>query len=230
MCGDTPLHKLLGLESVASQSKVESMLDVMFHSWKEVWASNISEEANASLWHSINGVIRGNSDRSMDRHSYSSAHDNSIPDADLKWLHVGERIVQNIFIMEESLFYRWVSFTSTRFVNELDVSTCAESFTTNSANKKYSWCSLRIIFPFLNLFEHQMNHFKVQGIQVLWCIKLKLGNIRCQMLIDDLWLFFFRICSCGRGEARDCLVASKPSESHIVGMERVLKDTFGQHH
>lgn len=230
MCGYTPLHKFLSLESVASQSKVETMLDVMFHSWKEVRASNISEEANTGLWHSINGVIRGNSDRSMDRHSYSSAHDDSIPDADLERLHVGERIVQNIFIMEESLFYGWVSFTSSRFVNELDISSSTECFTTNSANKKYPRSSLRIIFPFLDLFEHQMNHFKVQGIQVLWCIKLKLGNIRCQMLIDDLWLFFFRMCSCGRGEARDCLVTSKPSEPHIVGMERVLKDTFGQHH
>ena len=161
---DAPLDKLLCLESMSSETEIESLSNVVLDSWEEVRATDVCEEADTSLWHGVDCVICCHSDWSMDWHTDATSHDDSVPDADLKRLHLGKRVVKNVFIMEKLSFDFGVSFSSSRLIDVLDISSCTKSFATNSTQEQHSWSSLRIIVPKLDFLQHQMNHLQIKRI------------------------------------------------------------------
>jgi hypothetical protein len=66
--------------------------------------------------------------------------------------------------MEKLSFDVGVSFSSSRLIDVLDISSCTKSFPANSTQEQYSWSSLRIIVPKLDFLQHQMNHFQIKRI------------------------------------------------------------------
>ena len=105
MSRDTPLHQILSLETMSSQTKIESEIDVVLYTRKEIRAAHVSKEADTSLGHSIYCRLSRYSNGCVARYANSATHRYAVPESDLKRSHVGKLIILKIFVGEELLFY-----------------------------------------------------------------------------------------------------------------------------
>ena len=183
--GNTPLKDLRAFKSVSSNTKEQPWANVIVDSRKEIATSNVCEESDTCLGHSIHSVVGGDSNWSMGRDSNTSPHNDSVPERDLNGIHSGETIIHNILLSKEVSSYFWFDTFHFWFVNWHDVSSWTKWFFSVSFYDYYFWMSS--FLPLLQLLMQWVNHILIKRIKCFGLVQFNLSHKFRSLLVEHLF-------------------------------------------
>ena len=110
--------------------------------------------------------------------SYTTTHADTVQDRNLPGLsQLRQGEVEKELTSEEVSEDEFVgTLCHIGLVQANNVATCAKSLTSRSAEHEYAWTSTWLLMPVLQLTDHDVTHFGVDRVELLWCVKLPLRN------------------------------------------------------